>query len=311
MKTGFIIRGIFLIFLGLVFLLDNLNIINFYWGSVWRFWPVIFILIGMNMIMSRLQNKKLIAPIVALITFLVLGVIGLHGLKPIENSWSNFTFENNNIDLDTSISSPNYFIEPYEGSMYADLNIQTAASSLIIGDSTSNLFEADVRRQFGNYTLTKGQKDSVETLTFKMKNQNQKINLNKIGQNKTKIKMNLTPIWDVKLEMGAGEAKFDLSNFKLRSLKFSGGAAAFDAKIGSEMPLTTVNVEAGVADIMIKVPVNSGCRIYVESGLSSKFFKSFIKKADGYYETSNYAEAENKININFEGGVSSFKVVRY
>jgi len=308
MKTGKIVWGMFLIFLGLVFLLDNLAIINFYWGSVWRFWPVIFILIGMNILISRLENKNLVTTLVALITFLVFGVIGYKGLQPSENSWIII----NNDDNDTLAYNKANFIEPYQGSRYAELNIKGAAGTFQITDSTSNLFEAETNQRIGNYTLKKSKTDSLEVLNFEMREGNQNIQLDDWDDNETDIRMNLVPIWAINLEMGAGALKFDLTPYKVRSLKFEGGAASLEAKIGDKLPLTNVSVEAGAASIKIEVPKESGCRIKMgDVAMSSNKFSDFIKKSDGFYETSNYNLSKNKINLNFEGAVSSFEVVRY
>lgn len=310
MKTGKIVWGMFLIFLGLVFLLDNLHIINFYWGSVWRFWPVVFILIGMNMIMSRLQNKNLVAPLVALITFLVLGVVGYKGLQPSENSW--IIINNDDNDNDALAYNKANFIEPYQGSERVELNLFGAASSFRLSDSTTNLFEADVNQRFGKYTLKKSKSDSLEVLNFKMRDGKQNIHLDDWDDNKSIIRLNLLPIWDINLEMGAGEGIFDLTPYKVNSLKFEGGAASLQAKLGNRLPLTNVSIEAGAASIRIEVPTDSGCRIELKDVvISSNNFTDFIKKSDGSYETSNYNTAKNKININFEGAVSSFEVIRY
>jgi hypothetical protein len=309
MKTGKIVWGMFLIFLGSVFLLDNLDIINFYWGSVWRFWPVVFILIGMNMLLSRLENKNLVALLVALITFLVLGLVGYKGLQPSENSWTIINNDDN--DNDSLAYNEANFIEPYQGSERVELNIFGAAASFRLSDSTTNLFEAAVNQRFGKYTLQKNNSDSLEVLNFKMLDGKKNIHLDDWDDNKSIIRLNLSPIWDINLKMGAGEGIFDLTPYKVRSLKFEGGAASLEAKIGDKQPLTNVSVEAGLASVKIIVPSESGCKIDVDSGLSSKDFIGFNKMSDGSYETSNYSTAKNKVNIQLEGGLSSFEVIRY
>ena len=144
-----------------------------------------------------------------------------------------------------------------------------------------------------------------------MRNGEQRLHLDEMENNETNIRLNLSPVWDIRIEMGAGEAIFDLAPYKVSSLKFEGGAASFEAKIGSLQPLTNVTVEAGVANVEIDVPSESGCRIVVDSGLSSKDFIDFIKQSDGTYETSNYRTAAKKINISLKGGLSSFEVRKY
>ncbi len=313
MKTGKIVWGMIYIFIGSIFLLDNFNVIDFYWVSLWRFWPVIFIMIGTNMLLSRFGNQKAVPALVAAITLLALALIGYQGSRPNnDREWIRYRlFGNDDSGNDSTRTIPSYFIEPYGGAKTAELRIQGGATSFKLQDTTSSLFEADVKRQFAKYTLTKSISDSVEVLNFRMRSDEQGWNLDEMENNETNIRLNLTPVWDIHIEMGAGEAIFDLTSYKVRSLKFEGGAASFEAKIGSLQPLTNVTVETGVANVEIDVPSESGCRIVVDSGLSSKDFNGFVKQSDGTYQTSNYSTAAKKITIILKGGLSSFEVRKY
>jgi hypothetical protein len=312
MKTGKIVWGMIYIFIGSIFLLDNFNLIDFYWVSVWRFWPVIFILIGINMLLSRFVNQKAVPALVAAITLLTLALIGYQGSRPNNDSrWISFQFDNDDSENDSTQNVPSYFIEPYGGAKRAELRIQGGATSFKLQDTTSSLFEADVKRPFAKYTLTKSISDSVEVLNFRMRSGEQRWNLDEMENNETNIRLNLTPVWDIHIDMGAGEAIFDLTPYKVSSLKFEGGAASFEAKIGSLQALTNVTIETGVSNVEIDVPSESGCRIVVDSGLSSKDFIGFIKQSDGSYQTSNYSTAAKKIIISLQGGLSSFEVKKY
>lgn len=51
MKMRFNTGGVVLILIGLLLLLQNLGILQ--WGSLWKFWPVILIAVGISMIMPR------------------------------------------------------------------------------------------------------------------------------------------------------------------------------------------------------------------------------------------------------------------
>ncbi|MGF1922670.1 MAG: hypothetical protein ACQUHE_00715 [Bacteroidia bacterium] len=111
--------------------------------------------------------------------------------------------------------------------------------------------------------------------------------------------------------IGAGEVDFDLSNYKVRTFNIDGGMASIDVKIGDMLAITDVNMQLGMADITIKIPKGSGCRIKTKTGLSSKDFDGFNKLENGTYETANYQSSSKKIFINLDGGLSDFKVKRY
>ena len=250
MKTERIVWGLILIFTGSIFLLENFNLIQFYWSSVWRFWPVIFILIGANILLSRFGNKSAAPYIIGLITIITLGLIAYQGTRPDNGiSWLNFK---NDINEDPDEwNNSTTFTETYDGSENAQLNILGGATSFRLTDTTSNLFEASIMRQIGRFTLNKSVIDSIEVLNFKMRGGKQSWNLDKMENNETLIQMNNRPVWDIKIEMGVGEAIFDLSNYKVKKLVFEGGAATFEAKLGSQFPLTEVVVETGVANTEI------------------------------------------------------------
>lgn len=317
MKTEKVIWGLILIFIGSIFLLSNFDVINFYWGSVWRFWPIIFILIGANMLFSRLNNSTGSILSVSL-TLIALIFIGYQGTRPnhstLGRSWFKFDHNDNDTGRRDSgtWSTSNTFTEPFASNIQrAELNIKGGATSYKLDDSTSNLFDAEVKQQNGNYTLEKTSRDSVEVLNFRMRDKKQKWNIDDMDGNEVRMKLNTKPLWDIKVEMGAGETDFDLSSFKIQNLKLKGGAASFKVTLPEPVTTTNVNVETGVAEVVIRVPETSACRITVDTGLSAKDFSGFQKQADGSYQTANYSTSANKIVINLKGGLSSFEVRRY
>ncbi len=313
MKTEKIIWGLIFIFVGTVFMLDNFDVIDFYWGSVWRFWPIIFILVGANMLFSRFANKTAAPILVASVTLIVLAFIGYQGSIPRENrGWLHFEFDNDKRNKNADWNAVSAFTEPYTGAKSATLTVKGGATVYRLVDSTASLFQADVKEPYGGYTLEKTTLDSVDVLEFRKRDKKGRgFKMDDMEANETRLRLNQNPVWDITVEMGAGETNFDLENFKVRNLHFEGGAASFQAKVGSKLPLTDISVETGVASVEIEVPAASGCRIVVDSGLSSKDFNGFIKQADGTYKTSNYETAVNKVNISLKGGLSSFEVRKY
>ena len=74
------IWGIFLLFLGVVFLLQTLNILPWaLWGTLWRFWPVLIIIIGLGILLRR-SNVWLVSLLILAILGACLGIaIWQHG----------------------------------------------------------------------------------------------------------------------------------------------------------------------------------------------------------------------------------------
>lgn len=307
MKTGKIIGGLILVFIGSALLLSNLGVIHFYWGSIWQFWPIIFVLMGINMLFSR-SNPIAWTVLGFAILSAVLLCIGYQGTHVNKDFSLRLNDEGGN---SISYGSDNVFSEPYAPKTdKAELNINGGAASYYLADTTNNLFDADIKQSYGNYILEKTSRNSTEILNFRMRNDSGKWDIDRT--NEAKLRLNSNPVWDIHMEMGAGKINFDLQKFKVGKLTLKGGAAAFHVKLGSSQPSSTINVEAGVARVDIQVPVASACRIHLDSGLSSKKFTGFIKQGDGTYVSDHYSnQAPQKIDINLNGGLSKFEVSRY
>lgn len=307
MRTEKVIWGLLLVFIGGILLLQNFGVIDFYWEVIFRFWPVILILIGANLLFSR-DDSRTGAIISVMLTLLALGFITYKGIT-LNDEESPWTFNNNDDSVEESAT--NTFIEEYNDSIgKAVLNIEGGATRYVLKDTTSNLFSADVKKSFGNYSLLRTIDDSTQVLNFKMSGKNN-WELKDNDGNKATIKLNSTPVWDIHLQMGAGTANLDLSPFKINNLSIKGGAASFEIKLAEPVQATTVSVETGVSKIEIFIPRSAACKISTESGLSSTDFKGFTRQQDGTYTTGNYNDSIKSIVLNLKGGLSKFKVNQY
>lgn len=308
MKTDRIMWGIVLLFIGGVLLLENFNIIDFHWGRVWRFWPIFLIIGGVNILFSK--SKSQIAGIISIgILVVTLCILFYKGQQPSHKEvWvKSHTEERYDSDTPRDVT----YSHPYTDSASVKniLNLSGGGTSFDLKEATDSLIIANVQRKLGDYVLETDKVDSITSVTFKMKGKN-KWNMGD-GGNDVDLKLNANPIWEVHMNMGAGEVNFDLSGFKIREFNFDGGAAALEIKFGDRLPITDVNIKTGVADVKIDVPASSGCRIKTKTGLSSKDFSGFNKLEEGLYESPNYKTSVKKIFVNLDGGLSNFEVKRY
>ena len=97
MKLDRVIWGVVLLFIGGVLLLNNFNVIEFYWSNVWKFWPIFLIILGVNILFNKnnSQTGNIISLAIVVITLSFLFVKGQE--KPDGRSWRN-TFKNH-IDI--------------------------------------------------------------------------------------------------------------------------------------------------------------------------------------------------------------------
>jgi len=312
MKLDRIMWGIVLLFIGGVLLLENFGIIDFYWSSVWRFWPIFLIIAGVNILFNKSKSQigGMVSIGILVVTLVVLFFKGQGHPEP------NRVVIERHDDLEETDSSDDFGTQrlslPYTATdtlaRRTVLNISGGGTSFELKGSTDSLISAVVNQKIGKFLLANNvSNDSVNTLSLKMAGKS-KWNT---GGNNVDIWLNTRPNWEFQVNMGAGAVDFDLSDYRVREFNFDGGAAALEVKLGSLLPVTDVNVKTGVADVKISIPSGSGCQIRAKTGLSAKEFTGFTKLSDNTYETPNYKAAKNKIFINFDGGLSSFEVNRY
>ena len=179
MKFDKIIWGVLLLFIGGVLLMDNFDLINFYWRNVWDFWPIFLIILGVNILFNR--NNSQTGNIISLgILVVALGVLFVKGQQEPTSKywWGKSSKHNLHIDVDSDDDgdySKLNFSEPYlitDASKKTILNLSGGGTSFDLKGSTDSLFLADVKKRSGNFSLSKTTSDSVNTLTFKMQRKN-------------------------------------------------------------------------------------------------------------------------------------------
>ncbi|MBE0524217.1 MAG: pentapeptide repeat-containing protein [Methanosarcinales archaeon] len=73
-----ILGPLVLVIIGLFLLFNNIGMLPLgFWGTVWRFWPVILILIGLDILATHSESRKTYILFILLGTVIVIGVIAI------------------------------------------------------------------------------------------------------------------------------------------------------------------------------------------------------------------------------------------
>lgn len=321
-----------LILLGLLFLGQEFNLFNFEWDDFARFWPIILILIGINIIFGGKSGGS--GSWVFFILLLLAIPFGL--VRSCENKWDrngrNFHWndrnwndsddndDNNDNDdkNDTSISKSQNFSEEITSEIKsAKLIVEGGVAGIDVEGTTGKLFEADTRSTFSDFGMSKTIDGGVANLRFTMsgrKGENKHIDIDSDdfdGKNEAKIKLNPDIPWSMEYKFGVAGADLDLSPFIVDNLDIKTGISGVDIKLGDKSNDMNINIDSGIAGIKIKVPTSVGVRIKADDFLSSNHFEGFTKDGSGYYHSPDYNNSSKKISINYKGAFASFDVDKY
>ena len=307
MKTSHIFWGTLFIVLGLLVLLNNFSPIGLYWEDLWQFWPVVLVLLGVSLMIRNRAGKIILAASAAI--FLA---VTIFASVKFTTGFINNDFEVSFDDDHNSSYTMNEYKENYDPSITkAVLNLDAKAGDFNIDSSTSDLIYVKTKgTTSNNFNLTKNDDDGVSKLKLKMKKT--RFHFGKSNyKNQVKVSLNEKPIWDLELNVGAASIDLDLTRYKIKKLHVDMGAASLDVKLGALSQSSEVTVNAGASSIDISVPEEVGCEIKTDDILSSNSYDNFQKIRSGFYRTSNFDDAQKKIYINIDCGVSSVSVNRY
>ncbi|QJD97475.1 hypothetical protein HH214_17140 [Mucilaginibacter robiniae] len=322
MKNDRIYSGIILVAIGAAFLLNNFGYINFHWSNLIHLWPVFLIIGGVNLLLAN-YHTVWASVIRVLVLVCGLGVILFGNFHYRFFNFPVYSYhfhsdddDDNDDDSDrenvSANLSNNTYRQPYSNVVkLARLNITGGATSYTLSDTTADLFKASTREYNNAYNLEAHQDDSVQVLDFNMNKHHNGFTWDSNHSNSANIKLNSEPEWEIDVRGGAAKLNFDLTKFKIRTVRLNGGAASYTVKLANNLPVTNVNVSAGVSEIEINVPKSAACDIVTASGLSSTNFVGFNKVGDNHYATAGFSNNQNRIYINLHGGVSEFRVNRY
>ncbi len=302
MRTGRLFWGVFLATIGLLILAAKFNYINADWSFVWNLWPLVFIFWGLLVLIKHPIIKPVISALFGV--FIALFIFG-----SVNSLFWGFGFE-----FDDDYVNPSY-TETLEEDMNKDitrgeLNFSSGAGAFSINGETDKLIKGYSRGWFSNYDLNTNVEGNTAYVDVHLHERNIQFFGKKI-RNRFNMELNPNIAWDMDLNFGAANAKFDLSPYKIENLKLSTGAATVQVKLGDKADTTEFRIEMGVANLEVLVPKTVGCRIYGDSFLVSRSLSDFTKKGDGHYYSSNYDSTAKKVNIYLSSGVSSFTVKYY
>lgn len=125
-----------------------------------------------------------------------------------------------------------------------------------------------------------------------------------MGAGEGKVDLSGSSLGRVDVEFGAGDFALNLSNSSLSSLDVKAGVGALAIDLsGRQDKNLKAKIDGGVGSINLVLPRQVGVRVKV-NGLGGLDRNDF-KKQDGYYVNDNYGKTNNNIEVTINGGLGS------
>lgn len=269
-------------------------------ADLWRFWPLILIFIGLDLLTTNLRIQPLIMIVAFVLAALFVWDIAFSP-KPILLEKKNAV---KTTESKISVDVPS-------GIKESDVKIETGAITFDISGKTSKLADGLLTTNVSQLDLSTEVSDKIAKTTISTNANFQ--NWFPFVQLKNNLKLALSdklPL-NLRVNSGASTMNFNLSDYILKNLIIKSGASTIKVRIGEKtLDGSEINVDAGAATIEVNVPKNLGVKIVSDSGLTTNEFNGFTKNGD-VWESEGYGTAKKKILITFKSGASTIKVNRY
>ena len=298
-----------LIALGVIFLLNTMDILPWsIWESLWRLWPLVLVLIGLELLLGRGNPwlSGLVAIIVIAAAAFFLSVGGIFG-----PAWrlSGPAFGGAQAQLAVTPLSV-----PLEGAREGTLNVKFGAGQLklgALGADTGNVLEGSSGRVVGRTAasaVVTRQGTRVDVTVQGQEGGGVMVPGTNVAESLT-LMLNRDVVWDVRVQGGAAESELDLRDLKVRDLSVDLGASAVEVRLPEAAGQTTARFKTGMASVEIEVPSKVAARIASRGRLSSfKVDERRFPKQGNYYISPGWETAQNRVDLDIDAGLASVTV---
>ena len=291
-------RGMFwplvLIGVGLIALLANYGIVNrVSFVSILALWPVLLILLGIDIAFARRWPVPTLAAEVVIIGAALL----LAATQPSALTFTSFTF-NTGKDCPSpaaSVSVPRGSLQSLRlaingGAARYRVTGGAAAALEATSDGTDVCLQDQSSATRGDVTLSQAGAHFGGAVTVNVRVP-------------TDLPLSLT------VNGGAGEFLVDLHDVKVTDVRMSVGASTTTIVLPQPTGDVAVRMEGGASNVNVEILAGVEARVTVSGGLvSSSSLNPRATKNGGVIETPGYSTATDRVTVNIAGGATSVTV---
>lgn len=295
-NAGNIFWGLFLVLIGILFLLQNLGVVDINFSNLWALWPIFIIMAGVSLVAVRGWLGVVISGLVAMGALALVTLVALDVVRPGDTDPAR---------VDTvSVARETGTIEKLS------LTVEAGAGTIDVSSAvTATIVDANLKSTVTSLNHRSDRTSTTQNVRVSMDDNSHWWN----GRMKNDLALVLgqTLPTDLRIDAGAAKITADLSHVDLRKLDIDSGASSIDVKLGAVSKNTEVMYDIGASSITLRLPRSSGVSLTLDSGLSGTDLPDLKEVAGNYYESENFAAATHKVTIQGKMGMASLRVVYY
>ena len=298
MKSGHFFRGVLLITAGVLLLLVNLGFLKpVFWWQLIQLWPVLLIAFGLRLIAKDAWAMNI-------------AVLVLIGATIGYAMWVSET------DAAVGPKNTSRFNQTWsQGIEEVDLTVNFGDGRIKLTDGSSELVRAtlDYYRDEPIWEFSRSGSQAALVITQEELRSNS-VNIPSMRRQTRDwdIILHYAPEWDITLNSGACTLDADFSRLTVDNLEVNTGASDIKIRMGEQAKDGKITVKAGASNVQLLLPQNAGVKVDITGALSNNnLAEAGFIKADDYYFSPGYDDAEYYYDLDISVGVSNIMVLRY
>jgi len=302
-RSTSVVFPLLLIGIGLLFLLWRWLPYFDPWPVLWKYWPLLLILVGAGMFWDRAQrrNDPEGAPVIpvgstigTLLFLVIMAYLLWHGRAFYRHDWMNVSagpareHESQVVDL--------------KGAKAARVVVHMPSGLLSIQGGADQLMQADFSQGAAwsapsiDYHVDNG----FGTLTIDQQSGSQFVGH---SDNTWKLKLSESIPVELEIDVGAGRSDLNLAKIDLTRLQLNVGAGQANVDLtGERSKDLQAQIHGGVGEAVVRLPKSIGVVATVHGGLGSVDVHG-LKEEDGEYVNAAYGKSPNTLRLTVEGGI--------
>jgi hypothetical protein len=289
-----LVGPVILITAGVLILLSMQGVLKINWLELWRFWPVLLILAGLEALLGR---RSVVGNLIVLgLTLIIIaGVIWVVVKAP------------GTLGV-VSYSNVDHISEPLSGTERAGLQVQFAAGQLKMEQlvDSSSLIEGTLKLATQNkpvWTIDRSGSQATMNLGYA---QDQAFSAWATGDD-WDLRLSPKVGFSLNVNAGAGTATLDLTGLDVRGLQVQAGVGDTTIILPANGNFT-VSLRGGVGALTLKIPQGMAARLSIDRGLSALSISPRFQQSGSEYLTSDWTTNQNRADVQIQVGVGAVTV---
>ena len=282
-----------LIALGAIFLLNNFGVLPWsIWTNLWKFWPVILILIGVEYLIGQSISLRTTVLLLILI-FLIPIIVAVNpftknplatqeltiseGLASLTRAKIIIDLPATNLNIDSS-STPAKLVE-------GKISYSKAAEKPEIS-SEKSLGQGILR-------ITQPSGSGLPIISSL--------------RNDTNLRLTSQIPLEIQINTGASKERLNLSKLRVDYLEINSQASDLDIIFGN-LYSSRVRIKTSASTLSVKIPKEMEARIKIDSKVKSLSISDRFKKSSGEYKSTGFDKAFTRLDIEIDSVAGSITI---